>query len=321
MHCYVARWRGRLAELGPAARLRLASEMVEAGVEWVGITGGEPLLLPDFWRIAGLLSGAGVEVTVNTNALLVDEGVAEKLSRVVSRVYVSIDGSRETHEAMRRCRGCHRRVLEAVRLLTRAGVDVVPVMAVSRINYRAVDEYLETVAELGLETAALIPVMPQGEARLTGIWPDAETYNTAVLRAAVRAKDLGLRLHLWCTPYAHALRLPGNVFYGNCRLSPTIDIDPAGNILLCDVIDVVLSNAAEKGLVKAAEEAAAHPLTRAIENPELSGACRECPYRGRCMGGCYARSLLVYGALNAGDPLCPLLGSKDKAPRDIDYHG
>jgi len=309
MHCYVSRWRGRLRELGSRERMRLAEEMVDAGVDWVAVTGGEPLILPDIWDVLRLLSRGGVEVGVNTNALLLDAGRAAKLSSHVSTVYVSIDGSRETHEAMRRCRGCYARVVEAVKTLTRVGVEVVPVMAVSRINAAAVKNYIGLAADMGLGEAAIIPVMPQGEAIRTGIWVDAQTYNRAVVEAAAEARERGVRLWLWCTPYAPALRLPADtVTYTNCRLSDTVDLDPAGGILLCDVLDIVLADAAGLGFTRAAEEAESHPLTRLVERPELTGPCRSCPYRWECLGGCYARSLIIRGGLNAGDPLCPLAG-------------
>ena len=79
--CYVRlsgeelRGRGRL--LSGSEWLRIAEEMKTAGVLFVLLTGGEPLLHPDFREIYRGLISMGMIVSVNTNGSLIDEEWAD----------------------------------------------------------------------------------------------------------------------------------------------------------------------------------------------------------------------------------------------------
>ncbi|ABM80128.1 radical SAM/SPASM domain-containing protein [Hyperthermus butylicus] len=305
IHCYVARWRG-LRELSLEEKLRLVREIAELGVEHVGLTGGEPLIHPHFPRLAREIVDHGMTYHVVTNATMVRREAAEMLARHEAHAIVSVDGPPEIHDRMRGP-GAFRMLEKGVATLREAGVEYSSVMAVSRLNYRHAAEAVEAAYRLGAVEAALIPVMPVGRAREARVYVGIEEYRVAVKAAAARAEELGLPLSLWCTPFAPLLTRR-RVYYWSCRLSPTIDIDPAGRLLLCDVLDIVVADASRQGLRKAVEEYERHPLVKLVENPpRLPEPCQRCMLRGSCRGGCYARALLLRGDLNAGDPLCPLI--------------
>ena len=84
-----------------------------------------------------------------------------------------------------------------------------------------------------------------------------------------------------------------------------MDIDPAGRILLCDVLDAVVSNLRGRGLLSAWQEQRRSPEVRRLVSPKLAPVCAACPLARRCRGGCYARAQLLSGDLYAPDPLCP----------------
>jgi radical SAM protein with 4Fe4S-binding SPASM domain len=192
-----------------------------------------------------------------------------------------------------------------VERLRRHGVEFSSVMAVSKLNYTAAGEAVETAYRLGAVEAALIPVMPVGRARETGVYVGYEEYKAAVDSAVEAAERLGIPLSLWCTPFA-PLITRGRVYWWSCRLSSTIDIAPDGRLLLCDVLDVALASVREKSFREPLEEYQSSPLLREVEQPpQLPEPCQTCPLRDVCRGGCYARAMLLLGSLNAGDPLCP----------------
>jgi radical SAM protein with 4Fe4S-binding SPASM domain len=303
LHCYTYRWRGK-PELPLERKLQLVREMAEAGVEHVGLTGGEPLIHPHFKLLAEEIVKHGMSYHVVSNATMVTDDIARMLARHNVHVIVSVDGPEEYHDRLRG-RGAFKAMVKGVEKLKRYGVEFSTVMAVSKLNYEAADAAIETAYKLGAVEAALIPVMPVGRALETKVYVGYREYSIAVEKAAAKAEELGLPLSLWCTPFAPLLTRR-RVYWWSCRLSSTVDINPEGKLLLCDVLDISLSDVRNKSFKEALEEYLSSPILRTVENPpNLPPPCRSCPLRDICRGGCYARALILYGDLNAGDPLCP----------------
>ncbi len=317
IHCYAYRWRGA-RELSLEEKMRLVREFSECEIEYVNISGGEPLLHPHTLPVLGAIRDAGIDASIVTNGTVVTPEKARFLARRGVYVFVSLDGPREAHEA-HRGRGTYEAVLRGLKLLREAGANYSLVMAVSRLNWRYTPDFVELAVKLGADRPILIPVMPSGRALENQVYIDAWSYMKAVVAAARKAAELGIRLQLWCSPFAHLILPPElreYVTISFCRDAPVIDIDPEGNVLLCDVIDVKLGSVRGKSLREVVEEVENHPLVREILEPRgLPRVCSTCPYGSLCRGGCFARAYALRGGLNAGDPLCPrvaLLGGGGK---------
>lgn len=303
-HCYVVPRFSRLRELPREGKLRLIDEAAELGIGYIGFSGGEPLTHPDFRELLKRCMEYGIETSVVTNAITVSDDIVRLLSDAETMVYVSIDGSKEKHEELRG-EGTWDKTINGLKKLLEGGVFTATIMAVTRSNYAHSAEYIETASSLGLEFASMIPAMPTGRALSGDIYVRAHEYAEAVRRALESAEELGIRLSLWCTPFAPYIAASPRVRYYSCRLADVADLDPSGSLLLCDILDVVISRA-DQGLAKALTEYSRHPLVKLVTNPpELPKHCRTCSIVDFCRGGCYARSLILKGSLNAGDPLCP----------------
>lgn len=83
-------------ELSAKEWLRIAQEAKEAGTTWLCITGGEPLLHPDFEIIWRELNAMGFFITLQTNASLIDEHMKQLLEECPPRmVKVTLYGSND----------------------------------------------------------------------------------------------------------------------------------------------------------------------------------------------------------------------------------
>lgn len=129
-HCYI-----NLPANGPAARARelslaeisrIADEAVSLGAIWCLITGGEPLLRPDFGEVYLTLKRKGLLVSVFTNATLVNEEHVALLKKYPPRdIEVTVYGvTRETYEAVTRKPGTFHRFMQGLNLLIDSGVRV-----------------------------------------------------------------------------------------------------------------------------------------------------------------------------------------------------
>lgn len=105
-HCYIALPAGDTTaaarELTAAEIARVAAEAVDLGAVWCLISGGEPLLRPDFAEIYLTLKRLGLLVSVFTNACLVTEEHVELFRRYPPRdLEVSVYGATAaTYEAV-----------------------------------------------------------------------------------------------------------------------------------------------------------------------------------------------------------------------------
>ncbi|MFR7843421.1 MAG: radical SAM protein [Gallintestinimicrobium sp.] len=81
--CYVRLSRSEMERQGRLRTVeewvRLAEQMQKAGTVFLLLTGGEPLLFPDFKTLYRRLRNLGMILTINTNGTLLDEAWADFL--------------------------------------------------------------------------------------------------------------------------------------------------------------------------------------------------------------------------------------------------
>lgn len=95
---------------------RIAMEAKDAGTLYILLTGGEPLLWPDFWTLYDELIDMGFLVTVNTNGALIDEAAIERFRKKPPlKINVTLYGaSNETYERLCGTAGVYSKVDRAI---------------------------------------------------------------------------------------------------------------------------------------------------------------------------------------------------------------
>ena len=106
-------------ELTTGDILRIMDEMAEAGTLELCLTGGEPMMRPDFFQIYEHAVRRGFLVTVFTNGTLITEAAAERFAACrPHRIEISLHGmTADTFERVTQGPGSHRRCLDGIRLL------------------------------------------------------------------------------------------------------------------------------------------------------------------------------------------------------------
>ena len=130
--------------------ISLAEEMCSAGTLFVLLTGGEPLLHPDFRDIYITLKKMGMILTINTNGTLIDEEWADFFARhKPRRINITLYGKDEaTYERLCHYPDGYRRVRKAVRLLMERQVDVKINGSVTKENHKDVKRIYQIGREL-----------------------------------------------------------------------------------------------------------------------------------------------------------------------------
>ena len=123
-------------ELTAVEWLRIAEEAREAGTTWLCITGGEPLMHPEFPEIWRGLCEMGFFITLQTNATMVEGKMAELLEQYPPRsAKITLYGSNdEVYEAVCRVKQGFTRAHAGIRRLMEMRIPIQLVSTIIRQN-------------------------------------------------------------------------------------------------------------------------------------------------------------------------------------------
>ena len=127
-HCYINLSPGDLAaksvELSPKEISDIANDAVKLGAIWCLITGGEPLLRPDFEEIYLLLKRKGLLLSIFTNATLINEKHIALFKKYPPRdIEITVYGAtKETYEGITRLSGSFDMFTRGLDLLVSSGI-------------------------------------------------------------------------------------------------------------------------------------------------------------------------------------------------------
>ena len=152
--CYVRLTRAEMEKQGRmrtgAEWLELGRQMAKAGTLFLLLTGGEPLLHPDFKEIYLGLRKMGLILTINTNGTLIDEEWADFFAKnKPRRINITLYGADgDAYESLCHYRGGFDRVVNAVKMLRQRDVDVKFGGSITPENIKDIPQMLKIAEEL-----------------------------------------------------------------------------------------------------------------------------------------------------------------------------
>ena len=209
------------------------------------ITGGDPILHSRFWDLMQLLKSRDIPFTILGNPFHLTDEVCRKLKTYgCERYQLSIDGLRDTHDAIRKP-GSFDITLKKIKCLREAGIRCAIMTTVSGTNKDEIPGIINTVVEHKADVFAFArycPTSAEKSAHLTPLeyrdvletcWQKFELYKDS-------GTSFNLKDHLW-TLFLHEkglFKIPEglqeDMMYdgcncGNCHLT----ILPEGDIYAC----------------------------------------------------------------------------------------
>ncbi len=211
------------------------------------ITGGDPILHPDFWKLMELLKSKKIPFTLMGNPFHLSNEICAKLKTYGCDKYqMSIDGMEKTHDWFRKP-SSFKSTLEKIKCLNKAGITSVIMTTVSSLNIKEIPEVIDTVVEAGADVYAFARYVPTSGEKSTGIAPlEYKAFLAEIDAKYKKYESLGCRTyfnrkdHLW-TLYQYEtgdFKIPtdakSGMIYGGCNCGNChITILPNGDILAC----------------------------------------------------------------------------------------
>jgi MoaA/NifB/PqqE/SkfB family radical SAM enzyme len=150
-------WRHGRADASLASITRLLPSFESLGTRMVALSGGEPLLHPDWAQIAELLKSRGLELWLLTSGLSLAKH-ARRASALFDCITVSLDGTnRETYAAIRGI-DAFDKVLEGIRAAATYGVAPSIRVTLQRANYRQLPMFVDLARAAGARQVSFLAV-------------------------------------------------------------------------------------------------------------------------------------------------------------------
>ncbi|HET6443421.1 MAG TPA: radical SAM protein [candidate division Zixibacteria bacterium] len=273
-HCY----------LGPKSKTELTIAQIGRVIEefqglaglTVLISGGEPLLHPDFWVINDLVDNSKLRFELLTNGTLIDGMSANRLR--FHEVQISIDGWRSSHDALRGI-GSFDRSMAAIESLLDVGHHVSIATMITRHNTNDIEEFhkLETFCfSHGITNWSVNAPCEKGD------WVDNK--EAAVAEAA---KTVAIVARFGYGEGQHDLGLKHACGGNLC----TVMAD--GSVVGCVLSTVNPFGSLEDGLAKSWHKRTPFLLK--------DTECATCEHLTLCRGGCRISALETTGSLQGKD--------------------
>lgn len=148
--------------------LRLVAESYEPQNIMICLSGGEPLLHPDFFEIATYARECGFSCGITTNGTLIDETVAKKIvASHIDSVTFSLDGLRESHDWFRNKSGAFQKTLQGIQHLVKVSKGTIATQITTVIhkkNLAELEEMYQLVTGLNIDSWRVINLEPIGRA-------------------------------------------------------------------------------------------------------------------------------------------------------------
>jgi len=267
--------------------LPLLDQAVQIGTQTLVITGGEPFIHPDLWRVVRAAKDRGLSVNITTNGTLIDKHWDEMVGSGVDSLSFSLDGMPATHDEIRGQKGAWKRTvagLDRVRLETDICTSVYFVVTHQNVAQ------LPQVYELARSKGAQFDFWPVNDAEDMYLQTDEDhaLWRSALKHIGAQEPEVAAR----AAYYEEGLDYhAGNT--GPVRCLGLIDqygVTYDGRLLPCCVWGgegLTVGNVFER------------PLTELWRDPAVQ-AFRENMYRDGCTAGCYNHSLYEF-ATSAGE--------------------
>ena len=160
-------------------------------VRWVVLSGGEALMHRNLWALCKMLKREEIKITLLSTGLLLKKHAAEVV-RWCDEVIVSLDGSREVHNAIRRIPRAYERLAEGVAALRALRPDyrVTGRSVLQQQNFRDLPHIITAAHELGLDQISFLTADVSTPAfNRAQIWGDERVAEIALSPNEVEAFD------------------------------------------------------------------------------------------------------------------------------------
>jgi AdoMet-dependent heme synthase len=266
-------------------------QLAEAGALFLTFSGGEIFLRSDLFELIAYGRELNFDVSLKTNALLIDARRAQRLRELgVRRIQISIYSARpEIHDAITKVPGSLTRSLRAIRFLQAEGLQVKLACPLMKQNLDAFREVQALADELGVPYMLDMTITPKmdGDESVLALRSSAtellqvlqdQKLNTRACAPQESASEPALAMGSATSSGIESGAyddIPCSAGHNSCYISPYGDVTP------CVQMPVGAGNLRRQRFQEIWYGSAEMKRVRAVRESELP-VCSKCEIRGYC---------------------------------------
>ena len=308
-HCWVTAG----SEFGTRAarfeELRMfLGDAITSGLQFVKLTGGEPMIYRDFKPACDYFAANGVKIWLETNGIRIDDEWADYFSKVGADVGLSLDDvDPARHDEFRGTSDSWSQTVEGARKMLARGVTVGFTSCLTDSSLHTMADMVGLLLdEIGADSVAFNPIIPFGRAKESG-GRDWRPYLDEML---ARYEELVPRYGRDRVVINLPAAFTTSAMHQRCMLGDDIiSILSDGSISICgfgiEDGDAVTFGDARTQLISDLWHS--HPGIQRLRTPglgRLKGICSNCVFSNSCRGYCRAQALAEYDDVDAPYPIC-----------------
>ncbi|MFN7170065.1 MAG: radical SAM protein [Candidatus Omnitrophota bacterium] len=238
-------------------------QIIELKIPYVALSGGEPLLHPQFFEICEFLRQFNISLKVETNGEFIDRNLAKIFARLKFRsVQISLDGAtKDTHERLR-LRGDWNKTVSACKALIEEKVNTEIVFVPTKFNIHEIGELIDLAYSLGVWGVYTGKIMRIGRAAKNWdiLCPSDEEYDVffGVLNKKIAQYDGRMKVYYY--PYDVIEELKYRLRYPSASLL----VIPNGKVKLIGPLPFICGDLRKHSLIQVWEN-----YKQAWSNPKV----------------------------------------------------
>ena len=140
IHCYAgAGGDGKSEEMTTAQGMRFIDGLSEFGVPVILLSGGEPLLRDDLFKLARFAAGKKIRISLSTNGTLITAEAAQRIKDIgFTEVGISLDGIGAVNDKFRGKDGAYGQALAGIRNCISQGIRVSLRLTITGYNHQEI---------------------------------------------------------------------------------------------------------------------------------------------------------------------------------------
>ena len=298
------------AELSTTEAFALVDAIVDCGKPMFILTGGDPFMRDDIFKVVEYAVYRGLRTSVSPSATgrLKPQSLEALSMAGCQRISLSIDApDAASHDAFRGVKGSFERTIRAIDDARNAGLEVQINTTITHSNFTRIGEFADLMATLDISLWSVFFLVPVGRASLSEVPTAAETEGAFAMLLRASAS---LPFPIKTTEAPHYRRYlaqhspedsPSAAEIGISDGKGFVFVSHTGEIFPSGFLPKALGNVRKDRLIDVYRN---DPFMRRLRDPDsFDGKCSKCEYNRLC-GGSRARAYAMTGNAFASDPTC-----------------
>jgi SynChlorMet cassette radical SAM/SPASM protein ScmF len=276
-------------------------EGIPLGLQNVKLTGGEPLLHPDFLRMVDLLKEKNLGLTIETNGTLMTPEIAIHLKEksTLGHISISIDGAKpETHNAFRGVPGSYEKAMVGVKALVEVGYRPQVIMSLHSGNTGEIEELVHLAESWGTGSVKFNLIQPSGRGETMTERGQVLDIRRLVELGKWLEHDLQKRVSIplfysWPMIF-HSLDRLLKHGSDSCGIFNILGILANGSLAMCGIgMEIPELTYGQLGKDRVLDVWRDNQVLQDLRRDlpgKLEGVCGECLFKNQCLGSCVAEN-------------------------------